>query len=49
MTGVSRSSNEPVNESADHISEVDKLNHMLRTVRVRHESGLLPKEEYDNS
>ena len=41
MTGVSRNSDEPVNESADPTSAMNALELMARTVRARYENGEL--------
>ena len=45
MTGVSRNSDEPANETANPISATNALELMARTVRARHESGELTDEQ----
>ena len=44
-SGVSRDSDEPVNESSDPTSAMNALELMARTVRARHESGELTDEQ----
>ena len=45
MTGVSRNSDKPANESADPISAMNALEFMTRTARARYESGELTDEQ----